>query len=218
MEFKRLKRIKTNQVITFLKGLLSLVVIITPCWYFGYNGKITEMSISIIAGAIAATFLNLDRVNRVKGAGFEAEMYKAVEDVYATIDTLKDISNPLVYSTFSILNGESYFGGVETETKYELSQKLDDIIAFLDINDEEIKQVKSTFNKTLVQEFFGNFIGTLKNHGLTSELLKMHNFPTKEELEPIFQMYKSTFDEISLDSKQRFERYLEMRKKLLNLK
>ncbi len=81
MGLKWFTSIKTNQVIAFLKGLLSLVVIIAPCWYFGYHGKTTEMGISIVAGALAATFINLDKVYRVKGAGFEAEMYKAVEDI-----------------------------------------------------------------------------------------------------------------------------------------
>ena len=56
------------------KTLLSVILVLGPSLVFGANGMPTEMGIAIVGGALAATFLNLDRVQRFKGGGFEAEM------------------------------------------------------------------------------------------------------------------------------------------------
>jgi hypothetical protein len=67
---------KINKISTYnwWRPLLSLLVIIAPGFYFGLVGKSAEMGLAIVAGAISAAFLNIDRIQRFKGAGFEAEM------------------------------------------------------------------------------------------------------------------------------------------------
>lgn len=69
-----------------LKGIgqaLAYGYLILGTLYFGYVGQPTEMGISIVAASIALAFLNLDRIRRFKGAGFEAEMYEQVQAIVA---------------------------------------------------------------------------------------------------------------------------------------
>lgn len=39
-----------------------------------------QMGLAIVAGAIAAAFINIDKFKSFKGAGFEAELQKVVEE------------------------------------------------------------------------------------------------------------------------------------------
>lgn len=43
-------------------------------FYFGYQSKPTEMGLVIVGCAIALSFVNIDKIKKFKGAGFEAEM------------------------------------------------------------------------------------------------------------------------------------------------
>lgn len=49
--------------------------------FFGYVGKPTEMALVIVASALALSFLNMDKIQRFKGAGFEAEMRLKLETI-----------------------------------------------------------------------------------------------------------------------------------------
>jgi hypothetical protein len=86
--------------------LLIAVVVIVPGFILGLLGKPTEMGFAIAAGGIAAAFINLDKIQRFKGAGFEAEMKKAVEEVYATTENVRQIikirSNTVFPACYSI--------------------------------------------------------------------------------------------------------------------
>lgn len=178
------------------------------------------MGVSVVAGAIAATFINLDKVSRFKGAGFEAEMRKAVEDVYATIETIEELSKPLVYSIYSLLIGEGFFGGLGADKKYEVSQKLDDIIASFDLEDKEIKQIHNMFNKTIVKEYFDEFVGSLSyDYNFKQKLYELCDrdikFPAIEQIENFFQQNNKTINDISLVSKEKLKKYLKMKKDLV---
>lgn len=59
-----------------MKQILSIIVIIVPVLYFGIMGKTAEMGLMIVASSIAIAFFNIDKVQKFKGAGFEAEMKK----------------------------------------------------------------------------------------------------------------------------------------------
>ena len=48
----------------------------------GFNNNPTEMGLAIIGGSLCLSFANIDKIQRFKGAGFEAEM---------KIDILKEL-------------------------------------------------------------------------------------------------------------------------------
>ncbi|MDD3049446.1 MAG: hypothetical protein PHQ89_05730 [Bacilli bacterium] len=55
---------------SLLKIITSVFVIIIPTVCFGIKGQPTEMGIMVVAGSIAAAFINIDKIQKVKGAGF----------------------------------------------------------------------------------------------------------------------------------------------------
>ena len=59
---------------------------------FGYLDKVAAATVTVLAGAIGMAFANLDKIELFKGAGFEARMRKAVEDAYATTDSLRSLA------------------------------------------------------------------------------------------------------------------------------
>ena len=58
-----------------------------------------QMGLAIVAGAIAVAFINIDKFKSFKGAGFEAELQKVVEEAYATMETLRSMSKPIILTT-----------------------------------------------------------------------------------------------------------------------
>jgi hypothetical protein len=91
---------------------------------FGLLGKPTEMGLIIAAGAVAISFLNIDRIQRFKGAGFEAEMKQAVEHVHATVDQLRLLAAAVAESTLTSLMAENFFDGISLETRLDLHDRL----------------------------------------------------------------------------------------------
>ena len=49
--------------------------------YFGRACQPTEMALAIVAGAIALAFQHIDKIQRFKGAGFEAEMRERLDSI-----------------------------------------------------------------------------------------------------------------------------------------
>lgn len=77
-----------NTLITIAGSLLTVGLAVM----FGVMGKPTEMGIIVVAGAISLAFINIDKIQRFKGAGFEAEMKRAVEEANATIEQLREVA------------------------------------------------------------------------------------------------------------------------------
>lgn len=75
---------------------------------FGLMGKPAEMGLIIVAGAIGLAFLNTDKIQRFKGAGFEAEMKKAVEDANATIEQLRNVATTSAKATLTSLMADNF--------------------------------------------------------------------------------------------------------------
>jgi len=55
-------------------NIAAYIVLFGFSLLFGFLGKPTEMGLAILAGSLGLAFLNIDKIKRFKGAGFEAEM------------------------------------------------------------------------------------------------------------------------------------------------
>lgn len=66
-----------------LYRFLAFAFILGGSAYFGYVGRPAEMTLAIVAGSIALAFSHIDRIQRFKGAGFEAEMWRKLEPIVA---------------------------------------------------------------------------------------------------------------------------------------
>jgi len=62
---------------------LAFAFILGGSGYFGYLGRPAEMGLAIVAGSIALAFSYIDKIQRFKGAGFEAEMRQQLETIVA---------------------------------------------------------------------------------------------------------------------------------------
>ena len=75
-----LKKYKMKTFTNILIGI-SFFVLLIFSGILGLRGQSAEMGLSILAGAIGLSFLNIDKIKRFKGAGFEAEMQEKIEAI-----------------------------------------------------------------------------------------------------------------------------------------
>lgn len=116
---------------------------------FGLLGKPTEMGLIIAAGAIAISFLNIDRIQRFKGAGFEAEMRQAVENVHATVDQLRVLAAASAESTLTTLMAGNFFDGTTLETRLDLHDRLIHSLEEIGVQPTKIAEADHRWRKGL---------------------------------------------------------------------
>jgi uncharacterized protein (UPF0333 family) len=174
-----------------MKMFLTLLLIIVPSLYFGYVGKSIEMGLAIVAGSIAGAFLNLDKFESFKGAGFEAELKKAVDEAYATLDNLKEVTKPLIMVTVSNLTYANRWGGMGFDEKYRYITELEGIMKNLNINDEKVLYTYNTFYRYHTWDLYNEFVANLSRETTNSDLITTlsdlkdyshDKFPTEEEI------------------------------------
>lgn len=112
---------------------------------FGLKEMAVEMGLFVVACGVALSFTNIDKIQRFKGAGFEAEMKKAVEDAYATMESLKSIAKPLILSTLSNLIYAGRWGGMKRERQHELKEKMDSLAKSIGVFDDEVQSESAKF-------------------------------------------------------------------------
>ena len=132
---------------TVLWIAIALMFIFISSFYFGYRGQPAEMALAIVAGAIALSFLNIDKIARFKGAGFEAEMKKAVEKAYATTESVRELAKVMaIFSIYSLAMANRY-DGLDIEKKHALKQRVDQVCSDLGVQDLELEKANTLFYK-----------------------------------------------------------------------
>lgn len=126
-------------------SLCLIVAMPAGAMILGLLGKPTEMGLYIVAGGIALAFANIDKIQRFKGAGFEAEMRKAVEEAYATTESLKSIAKPLILSTLSNLIYSGRWGGMNSDRKHAIKKEMDQLASSMGIFDQDIRAESEKF-------------------------------------------------------------------------
>lgn len=174
-----------------LRNVISLFFIIAPGFYFGYIGKPTEMGLAVVSGAVAAAFLNLDKIQRFKGAGFEAEMKETVEEVYATVENLKKIVKPLIISLVTNLTHFGRAGSMTSYKKNELIKELKYIDKSLLNKDAEVDEVLEDFYRYQTWDHLSRLIREVGKENLDDEIKNKLNkirdydsndYPSKSDL------------------------------------
>jgi hypothetical protein len=150
-----------NHLNSFIEKSLPILVILGPGLVFGFMGKPTEMGIAIAAGAVAAAFINIDKIQEFKGAGFEAKMKIVVADIYATTENLKQISKPLISSILINLTYGDRIGGAGPIIKHKIRDDLLKLAESLDVSDTEIQESVITFTRYLTWDHLNHFVNLL---------------------------------------------------------
>lgn len=117
---------------------ILIVALVGGALAFGLLSKPAEMGIFVVACAICLAFENIDKIQSFKGAGFEAEMRKAVQDAYATTEALRALAKPLIRSTVDNLTHGSRWGGISAANRHESLTNLQKLVVSLEIDDPAI--------------------------------------------------------------------------------
>jgi hypothetical protein len=137
---------KSNMKNTATTGLASIVMV-SLAMYLGVMGKPTEMGLIIAACSISIAFLNLDRIQKFKGAGFEAEMRQAVEEAHATVEQLRILAATSTESTLTTLMSGSFFDGTTLDHRLSMHDKLVECLQHLGVSQKQISEARHMWNK-----------------------------------------------------------------------
>lgn len=176
------------------KHLLSIILIMIPALFFGNEGKSVEMGLAIIAGGICTAFLNMDKVKRFKGAGFEAEMkaevQKAVDEAYATIEQLRNLGKPLITAIIKIVVYNGRIGGLSNPEKHKLLEELNNISKSIIIGkNQEIIDTVKTFYRFITWDYYSAFIYELRR-----DFSEDHSFSTVyDQLQALYEFYTTDY-------------------------
>jgi hypothetical protein len=139
-----------GKLITILGGLLTLGLAVM----FGVMGKPTEMGIIVVAGAIGLAFLNIDKIQRFKGAGFEAEMKRAVEEANATIEQLREVATTSSEVILTDLMAGNFMDGTTLENRLKLHDRLIGNLEEIGASGQQIKKADEMWRRGIGIIFF----------------------------------------------------------------
>jgi hypothetical protein len=150
-------------------ALICLLVIIPVV--FGFLKKPKEMIIAVAAIGLALFFANIEKFERFKGAGFEAELRTAVDDAYAAIEQLRELglalSGPIV-DELAVSGRAQYF-----HLKHKL-RRVDNIantLKKLGASKDEIEEACSAIYEGVKNDHIRKIIYSLKKSNPTKETL-----------------------------------------------
>ena len=131
---------------TWVTAAASLLML-TLAMVLGVTGKPTEMGLIVVAGAISIAFLNIDRIQRFKGAGFEAEMRQAVEQAHATVEQLRILAAASAESTLTTLMAGNFMSGTTLATRLDLHDRLISSLEDIGVPQPEIDKAECMWRK-----------------------------------------------------------------------
>lgn len=175
-----------------VKGLFSVWLITWPAFQFGSIGKTTEMGIAVAAGSIAACFINLDKFENFQGAGFRAELKKAVADAHATIDQLKQLAKPILLASLTTITYHKSINGIEENKEQTIMKELSTLAKEFSLeNEKDLKQLLEDFYCLRLLYKLNKFRDTLTSDIIDSPdrgpileqlglMIQAKTFPSKE--------------------------------------
>ncbi|WP_074905850.1 hypothetical protein [Nitrosomonas communis] len=132
-----------NDQIAFYWSLGTMLLAVM----FGLLGQPTEMGIIVLAGAISFAFLNIDKIQRFKGAGFEAEMREIVNNANATIEQLRDVATLSSEAILTSLMADNFFDGTTLATRIKLHDQIIESLKKIGASDIQVSQANQMWNK-----------------------------------------------------------------------
>jgi hypothetical protein len=124
------------------------------------------MWIITLTGAICLAFANIDKIQRFKGAGFEAEMKNVVKEAYATIEMLKKIGKPIIINSINNLTWAGRIGAYESIdllNKIKIIKDLENISKEINVFDNELEDYIKQFYLLHGRDFLRTIDNTLRD-------------------------------------------------------
>jgi hypothetical protein len=140
---------------SYLKTFFTLLVVLAPGLYFGYNGKTVEMGMAIILGGVAAVFLNIDKFSRFKFGNMEGELRQAVKEAYATIEHIKEIAAPLMIMSISNLSFAGRWSSLGISEKYQMIEQVSNGAKAIGLdNNNDINHAINVFHRLHTWDYY----------------------------------------------------------------
>lgn len=198
------------------RAVLSALIIVGLAVLFGVLGTPAEMGLGIVASGLAAAFINIDKMQRFKGGGFEAEMREAVDEAYATIETLRQLAKTFISSTLHNLTMAGRFDGLGMQEKHAVREELRELAEQLGIEDDaELKAAHQRFFEYHAWDHFSSFVDELSRgkavaENVLKELTQMRRrgqrlCPSRGEIEAALG---DDVDKLRDEDRERLEDYL----------
>ncbi len=150
-------------VVSYSNGILISLLVIVPT-AFGLFRMPAEMGIATAAISLALAFRNLDKFEKFKAPGFEAELRTAVEKTYAALEELKDLSLAVaapIVDTLAITGVMLKY--IPLKYKLQRVEKIRETLRKLGATEEEITKACSTMYDRLEADHRKRILLTLLN-------------------------------------------------------
>jgi hypothetical protein len=173
------------------RALLSALLPLGPAVWFGLCSKPKEMGLAILAGSIAAAFLNIDKIKSFKGGGCAAEMrelQKAKAEAYATIEELRQVTKPVLELGLYTLASYGRVGGMDTAIKHRLRDDILRIAKDVKVSeDAALQSADDLFIRLHTWDHFSAFVESLPQT-TKANLRSMQNYlsdayPSRQDIE-----------------------------------
>jgi hypothetical protein len=207
-----------------MRSVISVLVIIGPVLTLGLLGKVTAVWPTLLAGVMAAIFINLNRFKSFRGpGGIEADVRDAVEKAYATIDNLRELAKPLIVSILHTITRSGRWGGMHIEQKQSFQRDLERIAISLGIaKDKEVLEANREYFRFHTWDFFYYFaqeVNKIKEipEEVREKLLSLQKreteeYPSRDEIKKILG---NSYSKLSNECIEYLEDYLFYLKKRL---
>lgn len=183
---------------SYLNLIVGIFIIIVPLILLGFWGKKNGTWSIVVAGAIVLTFANIDKIQRFKIAGIEAEMRKAVLDANATIEQLRNVATTSARATITSLMADNFIAGITLKNRLELHDQLISNLEKIGASKQQIEEA---------DEMWKRGVGVIYHRGIGAKL----GSPAAQEFQGLLK-----FDEWKAPSSGEIEKFIE-NKGLMNL-
>lgn len=204
-----------NSVNLDAKSLITIFLIVVPGFIFGLLGKPVEMGLAIVSGALASSFINIDKIDLIQGAGFQARFKRLADEAFATLETLRSFANPLIFSMLNLVVYHDRISGMGYVQEVKIIRGLEEIAEILKLDTSgDFNKVKDTYFRFRVWDQYVLFINSVAQDvvggrvKLELEQLKDYEadeFPSEMKIKEIIKPYNEV---ITTETNERLKDYL----------
>lgn len=175
----------------YLNLIVGFLIIIVPVTLFGFWGKKTGMWLIVVAGATVLTFANIDKIQRFKIAGIEAEMKKVVHEANATIEQLRNVATTSARATITSLMADNFIDAIALKDRLELHDQLISNLEKIGVSKQQIEEA---------DEMWKRGVGVIYHRGIRAKLDRS----ASQEFQGLLK-----FDEWKAPSSGEIEKFIE---------
>jgi hypothetical protein len=158
------------------REIASVLIVLAPAVLFGALGW--SIGWGIATGAVAALFLNFEKVKSLKYKGLEIELRQAIKEAYATTESVKKIARTLLLSAMYNLNRANRIADGDDSEVHKIRDELDRLGRDLQVHDDEdVLAAHETFYRLHAWDRFGRFSRTFRSNPVVyNEIAKLLDY------------------------------------------